>query len=77
MIPYHTNNCRDGWGCDKDCPVRWLVEERQRWRKLAYLFDTHYVCDNCKSKAASYLDDCTNPLHEIHEAVYTEWTKKK
>jgi hypothetical protein len=53
------------------------MEEHHRWRKLAYVFDNHYVCDNCESKAASHLDDCTNPLHEIHEAIYAELTEEK
>ncbi len=76
-IPFHTSSCREGYGCASECEVRWLLEEHHRWRKLAYVFDNHYVCDPCESKAAGHFDDCTNPLHEIHEAIYAELTEEK
>ncbi len=39
-------------------------------KRLLELFDSEYVCDWCEKHAASHLEICTNPLHELHEALY-------
>ena len=46
-----------------------MTIDRDRLMRLIRLFDNHYVCLHCDGWAASYLDDCTNPLHALHDAV--------
>ena len=77
-IPFHSPKCREGWGCETQCQVRWLAEQKTMWRNLAYIFDANYVCGNCNAKSAQHISDCKNPLHEIHEAIYAEikWETK-
>jgi hypothetical protein len=29
-IPFHTENCREGWGCRTHCPVLLLVKEYEK-----------------------------------------------
>jgi hypothetical protein len=46
------------------------MDETQRLRELVILFGRHYVCEPCYEMAATYLDNCKNPLHALHDYLY-------
>jgi hypothetical protein len=37
---------------------------------LLKLFDDHYECEACAELCATYLENCQNPLHQLHEAAW-------
>jgi hypothetical protein len=47
-----------------------MVKQNERYKTLLKLFDDHYVCESCDELCATYLDNCKNPLHELHEAAW-------
>jgi len=47
-----------------------LVKQNERYKKLFELFEQHYVCEPCAELCATYLDNCKNPLHELHDAAW-------
>lgn len=46
------------------------ADEIERLRVLLKLFDNHYVCEDCAELSATYLENCQNPLHKLHEAAW-------
>ena len=44
--------------------------DRDRLLRLVRLFEVHYECEHCAQSSATYLDDCMNPLHALHDDVY-------
>ena len=47
-----------------------LVKQNERYKKLFQLFEQHYVCEPCAELCATYLDNCKNPLHKLHDAAW-------
>ena len=47
-----------------------MTTDRDRLSRLVRLFEAHYECEHCAQSSATYLDDCMNPLHALHDAVY-------
>jgi len=47
-----------------------MVKQNERYKTLLKLFDDHYICEHCDEYAATYLEKCKNPLHELHEAAW-------
>jgi hypothetical protein len=47
-----------------------LVKQNERYKTLLKLFDDHYVCEPCYELCATYLQNCDNPLHQLHEAAW-------
>lgn len=52
------------------------IGSKARLERVLELFDEHYLCPTCADKCASHLEDCANPLHELHEELYRLWSKK-
>jgi len=50
--------------------LEWMTMERDRLSRLVRLFEAHYECEHCAQSSATYLEDCMNPLHALHDAVY-------
>ena len=50
--------------------LEWMTIERDRFMRLVRLFEAHYECEHCAQSSATYLEDCMNPLHALHDAVY-------
>jgi hypothetical protein len=54
--------------------LSWDIQEAadqiEQLRSLLKLFDNHYVCELCAELSASYLDNCDNPLHKLHDAAW-------
>ena len=44
--------------------------EIERLRVLLKLFDNYYICENCADLSATYLENCQNPLHQLHDAAW-------
>lgn len=44
--------------------------EIERLRVLLKVFDAHYICEDCAEYAATYLEKCQNPLHQLHDAAW-------
>lgn len=44
--------------------------EIERLRVLLKLFNDYYVCEDCAEYAATYLQKCQNPLHQLHDAAW-------
>jgi hypothetical protein len=38
--------------------------------QLLKLFDALYVCDYCQARFCHYDESCTNPLHQLQDALY-------
>lgn len=47
-----------------------MTIDRDRLSRLVRLFEAHYECEHCAQSLATYLEDCMNPLHALHDAVY-------
>ena len=56
----------------KPADVAWfeLVEKIERYEVLLKLFDDYYICEDCDKYAATYLEKCKNPLHQLHDAAW-------
>jgi hypothetical protein len=54
--------------------LSWDIQEAadqiEQLRALLKLFDDHYVCETCYELCATYLQNCDNPLHRLHEAAW-------
>ena len=48
--------------------------ERDYWRGLCKIAEEVCFCEDCDALAATYLEKCKNPMHQIHDAVW-EWEK--
>ena len=46
-----------------------MTIDRDRLMRLVRLFNANYVCLWCDGWGAKYLNDCTNELHALHDAV--------
>lgn len=46
------------------------ADEIERLRKLIYLFDNYWICEECDLMAATYLQGCKNPLHALQDYLY-------
>ena len=46
------------------------MNELKRLKELLLLFEEHYVCESCEKMAATYVINCKNPLHRLHDYVY-------
>jgi hypothetical protein len=46
------------------------ADEIERLRVLLEVFDAHYICEDCAELCATYLENCQNPLHQLHEAAW-------
>ena len=44
--------------------------EIERLRVLLEVFDAHYICEDCAELSATYLENCQNPLHKLHDAAW-------
>ena len=53
------------------------ISNKTRLERVLRIFDAHYRCPTCEEKAASHLEDCVNPLHELHEELYRLMDNKK
>jgi hypothetical protein len=53
------------------------ISNKARLERVLLIFDAHYLCSTCQKKAASHLEDCANPLHELHEELYRLRDEKK
>jgi hypothetical protein len=47
-----------------------LIKQNERYKTLLKLFDDHYVCEACDELCATYLENCQNPLHKLHDAAW-------
>lgn len=50
--------------------IQEAADEIERLHALLKLFDDHYICEHCDKYAATYLEKCQNPLHQLHEATW-------
>jgi hypothetical protein len=67
-------NWETDFPCVCDVHVLDAAKEIEHLRRLLVLFDNHFICEYCDSMAATYLTDCENPLHGIHDHLYdSEW----
>ena len=46
------------------------ADEIERLRVLLEVFDAHYICEDCAELSATYLENCQNPLHKLHDAAW-------
>jgi hypothetical protein len=46
------------------------ADEIEKLRELLYVFDNHFICEECERMAATYIDTCQNPLHRLHDYLY-------
>jgi len=44
--------------------------DRDKLRRLLTVFESYWVCTDCKAVAAYWLEGCVNPLHELHQALW-------
>jgi hypothetical protein len=44
--------------------------EIERFYVLLEVFDAHYICEDCAKLSATYLENCQNPLHKLHDAAW-------
>jgi len=70
---------RDSWQTLTEAAdeIERLRLEVEHWRGLCFWFDSHYVCLWCDGWAANHLNDCTNKLHKIHDAIYDYEAKER
>ena len=50
--------------------IKEMVKLNQYYKMLLQVFEVNYVCEPCYEQAATYLEGCTNPLHQLHEAAW-------
>ena len=53
-----------------DDEIAKMIQQNERYKKLLKLFDDHYICEACDELCATYLINCKNPLHELHDAAW-------
>lgn len=41
-----------------------------KYQGLLKLFDEFYICEDCAKLSATYLENCQNPLHQLHDAAW-------
>jgi hypothetical protein len=46
------------------------ADEIERLRVLLEVFDAHYICEDCAELSATYLENCQNPLHLLHDDAW-------
>jgi hypothetical protein len=51
-------------------PTLQYETDRDRLRRLLTVFEENWSCRACQAKSAYWLEDCTNPLHALHEALW-------
>jgi hypothetical protein len=44
--------------------------DRDKLRRLLTFFEENWSCEACQAKSAYWLEDCTNPLHQLQEALW-------
>jgi hypothetical protein len=44
--------------------------DQDKLRRLLVLFEENWFCESCRSKSAYWLEGCTNPLHQLQEALW-------
>ena len=45
-------------------------KEKYLWFGILLAFNNSYECPDCIKVCATYLENCQNPMHRLHDALY-------